>query len=936
MFENRNMHNINSYSDLKSNFVLSNQSERDPAIADRLAGKLIELAKRPLSANIDQDQIKRFFQTLLSLAGEDLIELRILGVGAGLFDDPGLLIDACRIHSGKKAIYFGLNPRASEALSGRPRNTLFRGKGFSQKDVTSFHWLYIDLDPDREPNTSASLTEIEKTAGVFKAIYSYLQAKTIPCMVGLSGNGIHLLVRLTPMEVSDNAKRSIGLVLGYLNRRFGTEDVKVDGTVKDPARICKAYGTLAIKGIHTVERPHRLASMLYPQKPLRPIDLEMEFQDEIREQKAIETPPPLQSFTGGRRIHSPVEGDITTLDIVGLFQKHDLYERPIEGKKHEVKCPWESDHSSSGPGDTIIFEASSGSWAGFFCHHNHCKSRTIKDVIDRFGPKEINAHCHRDFVPSQSKSRPDNDTSKVSGIELRNFLNESPSLHPELLSIEVGAEDGWVEPKPLRKAHDLLPIITCTDMESITPPLLSRWIRDISERVVVGPEFVATAVFGMLGGLVGRRIAVKPKRLDDWAVHPCCLWTVISAPPGSKKSPIFNKVMKVVNGLEDVAAENFKTDMQRAGAKIKILEIRRKEIEKQIAEQVRDGGTGEAFTDQLAKLTEEEQKAKPRQIRYITSDATGAKLIEILADNPVGMTVFNDEIESLFQSFEQKGNEGLRPLFLEAREGTGRKTQDRIGAGTRRANAIALTVLGSTQPDKLARVVTQSEDGLIQRFGLMVSMPESEYSDRDQAPDAEVFGCIGRFGKAISVIGVESPIEVPLSSLARSLFTQWERENHALATHFSTRSSLKAHITKYPSLVCGLSGLFHLVQTFDQTGSLGALGEISEEAMGWAAEWIESVYLPHAKFIYERNSAQTAAEKLTIRIKAGNVTDGITVRALERHGWEGLSNRNLVHGALEELEDLGWLRVEKIQKDRGRPSEIIRINPLVLEGGCHA
>jgi hypothetical protein len=62
-----------------------------------------------------------------------------------------------------------------------------------------------------------------------------------------------------------------------------------------------------------------------------------------------------------------------------------MYIGHIADNVHEVACPWEREHSSASPRDTVVFSDDGSGWPGFFCHHAHCAGRTIRDVIQLWG-----------------------------------------------------------------------------------------------------------------------------------------------------------------------------------------------------------------------------------------------------------------------------------------------------------------------------------------------------------------------------------------------------------------------------------------------------------------------------------------------------------------------------------------------------------------------
>src|SRR5262249_57025876 len=89
-----------------------------------------------------------------------------------------------------------------------------------------------------------------------------------------SGNGAHLLYRID-LANNDGAAGLVQGCLAALDWQFSDAAVNVDTTVYNASRICKLYGTLAVKGDATAERPHRRSAILSaPDRPaVVPVDL---------------------------------------------------------------------------------------------------------------------------------------------------------------------------------------------------------------------------------------------------------------------------------------------------------------------------------------------------------------------------------------------------------------------------------------------------------------------------------------------------------------------------------------------------------------------------------------------------------------------------------------------------------------------------------------
>ncbi len=72
--------------------------------------------------------------------------------------------------------------------------------------------------------------------------------------------------------------------------------------------------------------------------------------------------------------------------------------------------------------------------------------------------------------------------------------------------------------------------------ERLIPAPLRRWIVDIASRGGFPLEYPAAAAIVGLSGLIGRRIAMRPKRADDWLVV-ANLWARSSDRPAFRRRP---------------------------------------------------------------------------------------------------------------------------------------------------------------------------------------------------------------------------------------------------------------------------------------------------------------------------------------------------------------------------------------------------------------
>ncbi len=68
-----------------------------------------------------------------------------------------------------------------------------------------------------------------------------------------------------------------------------------------------------------------------------------------------------------------------------------LYKAPLGDGKHDITCPWVTEHTGAVNGGTAYFEPDDN-WpiGGFKCLHGHCAERHVRDLL-RFVDIEVNA-----------------------------------------------------------------------------------------------------------------------------------------------------------------------------------------------------------------------------------------------------------------------------------------------------------------------------------------------------------------------------------------------------------------------------------------------------------------------------------------------------------------------------------------------------------------
>jgi hypothetical protein len=117
----------------------------------------------------------------------------------------------------------------------------------------------------------------------------------------------------------------------------------------------------------------------------------------------------------------------------------------------------------------------------------------------------------------------------------------------------------WAEPKPL--PNGLSPVAEFD--YAFLPSSISPWVEDIAERMQCPPDFVGVSAVTALGSVLGRKVAIRPKRYDDW-MEVANFWSAIIGRPGVMKSPAMKEALKPLTRLEMEAEQEFAEESKKS------------------------------------------------------------------------------------------------------------------------------------------------------------------------------------------------------------------------------------------------------------------------------------------------------------------------------------------------------------------------------------
>lgn len=521
---------------------------------------------------------------------------------------------------------------------------------------------------------------------------------------------------------------------------------------------------------------------------------------------------------------------------------------------------------------------------------------------------------------------------------------------PELLAVvrsAIASTNGhypmgladWPTPKPI--TAELKPVPEF-DSEKLLPPVLRRWCMDEAERMPCPPDFVGTAAVVAIGSIIGARCAIKPKARDSWQIVPN-IWGGIVGDPSAKKSPAWGAAMRPLDRMVAEAAEVYAAEMADFETQKMVFEAKREAIEKSIKKAAASGkGDLESIAEDFRLHGEKEPEA-PTLRRYKSNDTTVERLGELLQENPAGILVLRDELVGLLASWDREGREGDRAFFLEAWNGNQSFDTDRIGRGHISVPNLCVSIFGGIQPDKLTAYLEQaahslSNDGMLQRFQLLVYPDHRKWEWRDSVPDKvardtalDLFKILGKLDPVLwGASPADESSKFPsfrFSEEGQAAFIEWSTDLHRVRIPMEEDPLIRQHLTKYDKLYPALALIFHLVDC----AAKGASGPVSGESAKRAGSWCE--YLEaHARRCYGllKDDGLRAAQALAAKLRRGALEDGFTLRDVRKNQWRNLTTGEAVQSALDWLEGDGWLRIGMpTTPTTGRPTTRYLINPAV-------
>ena len=261
-----------------------------------------------------------------------------------------------------RGVYVTVNPVNPDLLA-RAVNRLRpagRNPTTADTDIVRRRWLLIDCDPKRSSGVSSTKAEHESALAKAREIRDGLSSLGWPKPVLTdSGNGAQLMYRIDlPADDGELVRRVIGEIA-----KASSEQVAIDTSVHNPARIWRLPGTMNCKGDSIPERPHRMARILE-----EPQDIVSVSREQMQDIVSYQNEAPLADVPDDEWKHTMPAFDLDSW--IAKYCPELGSPQPWRGGRKWIfpVCPFNEAHTNK---SAVLIQEPSGAVA-FKCHHNGC------------------------------------------------------------------------------------------------------------------------------------------------------------------------------------------------------------------------------------------------------------------------------------------------------------------------------------------------------------------------------------------------------------------------------------------------------------------------------------------------------------------------------------------------------------------------------------
>jgi hypothetical protein len=299
-------------------------------------------------------------------------------------------------------------------------------------------------------------------------------------------------------------------------------------------------------------------------------------------------------------------------------------------------------------------------------------------------------------------------------------------------------------------------------------PAWADWIATAAETAACPPDYVAAPLLATVSALIGH--ARWAEATPGWA-EPPHLWLGVVGDSGNGKSPGADCLMRdVLPEIERRMLADFPDRLRDWGVDLELGKTARQRWRRELRDAEQRG-------DLLPSVPLMISCPQPQAPSLRQHDVTIEKVAELLAHAaPKGLLIVRDELAGWIAGMNAY-NGGGRAFWIEAYGGRPYRVERKADPNPIILPRLAVAVYGGTQPDKLARLLREADDGLLGRLLWLWPKPVPFHLGH-QTPRAEwAIRALDRLRELDLQPGdPPMPIRVPLTADGRGLLEPFARD----------------------------------------------------------------------------------------------------------------------------------------------------------------
>jgi hypothetical protein len=459
-------------------------------------------------------------------------------------------------------------------------------------------------------------------------------------------------------------------------------------------------------------------------------------------------------------------------------------------------------------------------------------------------------------------------------------------------------------------------------------PIWATWIAGAAEAAACPPDYVASGLLAAASSLIGHARWVEAT--PGWR-EPPHIWLANVGDSGTGKSGGSDTLNRdVLPEIERRMIGDFPERLATWKASAEADSARHAEWQKAVRE------AAKSCLSPPLPPKREALPIEPQPPRLRQTDVTIERLGAILADAaPKGVVVMRDEIAGWLLSLNQYNDAG-RAFWIEAYGGRPYRVERIKLTEPLIIPRLAVAVHGSIQPEKLAELFREADDGLLARF-LWTWPDATQFRLSRKAPGVQfAIEALDRL-RALELVPANGdsparPVYVPLAEDALPDLEAFAQDMQRQQQ--DAGGLMRSALGKARGVAIRLALVLTFLRWCAEDGMTPPPDAISEEVFLDACDLTSDYFMPMAERVYGDAAAtpdQRRAATLARWIWKTRPAV-VHVRTMQRDvRLPGLTSAEPIHAACAELIEAGWVKAPARAGLLGRPAARYAVNPAITE-----